>query len=737
MGGTRHLIEEICGHQFISPPMPPLKDILHYEKDEKDQYWRPDRNIAWIKQLAKQKFGDKVVKDLKSATNTSDKIAIREQALEDTLKIPQVLEYYNRINEYRKDGLWFMNNGTPTYITGHNYFYCNWYVEATDKNKDPYRSHFGYRNYNRQIFSVFDIAEKDPNSLGIILAAARRTGKTSIMCSTILNIVTLNKGYNGGIQSTQEKLAGQIFSKSVKGFKNMPFFWKPPYTGPDTPDRELDFSIAGGRGLDGMDMFGEKEANKFEHGGILDYRSSSVTAYDGLKLHALAIDEWGKTEEVDVNERHGVLMKTMNENGVNIGKMIAGSTVEDVGKGQALINAKMFWDDCRLRDIDLGNGKIVKSSPNKLLQVFISYEQTLFMDKYGNPNLTKARESIKLQRAEGLASNDPKRYAAIVRQTATNIDEVFEVQDVENGFDSAILLARKRELESLGKPLYVDYSLHWNDERTEVFMKPELPIVLPNGQVTPNPNAAFHFAWIPEQGVLNRVETVGYKNTHDGRIPNWVPLNAWRFGSATDPVAVDNPKYMDKASKACILVAPKLDMVPNEFQKGWPGGVPFVLYNRRTSKLDEYHEDCIKLVHLLGCGIQVENNRDGGLITKMQQRGYGKFLSFGPETDENKVGKAYKSMQNHTLRVGINASATLKRTCAQLMKLYIERTGHLIPFIELIDQLMKYDINETRKFDVAITYGYLCLEVESLLNAPKKGINLQNQKRVQSTKPAF
>ena len=111
----------VNGLEFKLPPKPKKKDILFSDLKKKDQKW----------------------------TRTELPDAISEETAASHSK------FINKEFDRRKEGVWFMNNGKPTYITGEHYYYLNWckldigYPE--------------YRDRDRRFFIFWEICKKHDN----------------------------------------------------------------------------------------------------------------------------------------------------------------------------------------------------------------------------------------------------------------------------------------------------------------------------------------------------------------------------------------------------------------------------------------------------------------------------------------------------------------------------------------------------------------------------------------------
>ena len=114
-------------HTIIElPEQPSIENIENWGTENPlEQYWRRRELPSYLEQVEYDKDGNALL-DSKQ----------REYALEEVRRC--------------KDGFWFMNRGIPTYITGKNYFYLQWWKLEDDiypDYRDLDRRYFLYLNY--------------------------------------------------------------------------------------------------------------------------------------------------------------------------------------------------------------------------------------------------------------------------------------------------------------------------------------------------------------------------------------------------------------------------------------------------------------------------------------------------------------------------------------------------------------------------------------------------------------
>ena len=102
--------EEISGIKIQLPEEPKKKDILFSDLTKKKQKWRRTEMPSGLFPDTASKYSDFITQEF----------------------------------DRRNNGVWFMNNGVPTYITGEHYYYLNWckldigYPEYRDRDRRFY-----------------------------------------------------------------------------------------------------------------------------------------------------------------------------------------------------------------------------------------------------------------------------------------------------------------------------------------------------------------------------------------------------------------------------------------------------------------------------------------------------------------------------------------------------------------------------------------------------------------------
>jgi hypothetical protein len=146
------------------------------------------------------------------------------------------VDYIEEEFDRREQGVWFMSNGKPTYITGAHYMYLQW--TSIDVGYPD------FREANRILFIFWEACKADVRSFGMVYLKIRRSGFSFMSSSECVNTGTLAKDSRVGILSKTGSDAKKMFTDKVVPINSrLPFFFKPIMDGMDKPKTELAFRI--------------------------------------------------------------------------------------------------------------------------------------------------------------------------------------------------------------------------------------------------------------------------------------------------------------------------------------------------------------------------------------------------------------------------------------------------------------------------------------------------------------
>lgn len=600
------------------------REIIARSHKKAEQYWQRQELPEWWKKREKEE-----AERMKSDPEYFD---------------PEMNKIIEREWDRRLNGVWFMNNGTPTYLTGLHYFYLNWWQIDVGYPK--------FRIPDMEYFYFLEYCIQDPECLGMIEITKRRFGKSYRAGVFLYEYTSRARNARAGIQSKTDKDAGSLFQRAViYPFKKMVPFFRPDYDKSGTLKKDITFTKTPTRGKKSNLDDAEGELNS-----VIDFRSAEKVSYDGEKLYRYVGDEFGKTENVDIYDRHQVNYYCLvNDEGRIIGKGLYTTTVEELDAGGS--QAKLLWEDSD--HLNKGGFKRTKSG---LYRFFTPAHHTRYFNQYGFADIDKALEEI-LEERKSLASS-PRALSARIRKEPLTPDEAFRVDGDKCLFNSMKLNDR---LDRLGwmKNYRTRGNLIWqNGERdTKVVWEP-------------SPNGRFYACWLPKnwEEDCNKVVKRGSR---------FVPLNTAKFVMGVDPFDHSNSND-SRRSKAAAFVLKKFDSTDTDYE-----GSFVMMYLSRPDKAQIFYEDMVKACVYFGCQMLFENNKIG-IHHYFEERGYSDFLMWLPGQSNP----------------GLPASERSHQELAEETEAYIEDNIDSVFHPELIKDWLDFNLKDTQKFDAAMAAGY-------------------------------
>lgn len=367
----------------------------------KEQYWEREGLPSWYNSVLKKE-------DNYNKSKKEDDAPFFDERYE---------EYKREQNDKRINGCWIMiyNPATvkeePVYLTGFYWMLLQWF------NIDVGYPKFMMPHLYKSYFLQYCI--EDPMCMGMIDITKRRFLKTFIGGLFILEYITRTKLVNGAIQSKTGLDAKKVFQKSVVyPFRKFPRFFRPEYdmslgVNPKTEMRFQQTNIRGKRA--------EENIEKNELGSVIDWGSAEPRHYDGQKIHRYFGDEWAKTSECNVFDRHEVIRYCLlDEEGSIIGKALYSSTVEKLETDKEGVQeaARQLWDasDQTKRE---DNGM----TQSGLYRFFQTSDEGRNFDIYGYPDVKETISDILRDRQS--VKNNARALSARIRKEPRTVSEAF------------------------------------------------------------------------------------------------------------------------------------------------------------------------------------------------------------------------------------------------------------------------------------------------------------------------
>ncbi len=614
------------------------------------------------------------------------------------------IDYIEQQFENREHGVWFMNNGVPTYITGSHWMYLQW--SSID---------IGYpdfREANRIFYIFWEACRADYRCFGLIYLKIRRSGFSFMASSECVNIGTLARDARIGILSKTGPDAKKMFTDKVVPINSrLPFFFKPVMDGMDKPKTELAFRLPASK-ITKKNMY---DIQTDEIDGLdttIDWKNTDDNSYDGEKLLFLAHDESGKwTKPVNIKENWRVTKTCLRLGSRIIGKCMMGSTSNALSKGGQ--NFKDIYEDSLVSRRN-ANGQ----TKSGLYSLFIPMEWNMegFIDRYGIPVTRKQKEKIR-GIDNGWVSNgaidyweaevdslksDADALNEFYRQFPRTESHAFRDESKQALFNLTKIYQQIDYNDSMIKEHFiVQGSFQWKDgvKDTSVVW-------------SPNKSGRFFVSWFPPKHMQNNIHTRG-----GIKYPGNEHLGSFGCDPYDISAVVDG-----RGSNGALhgLTKFHMDEAPiNEF---------FLEYVARPQTAEIFFEEVLMACVFFGMPILIENNRSR-LLYHFKNRGYRGFSLNRPDKQFSKLSKTEKELG------GIpNSSEDVKQSHAAAIESYVEqyvgfdmeakyRESDMMgtmPFTRTLENWAKFDINDRTKFDASISSGLAIMANQKHMYVPEK-----------------
>jgi len=610
------------------------------------------------------------------------------------------VDYIEQEFDYREGGMWFMNNGTPTYITGAHYMYLQW--SSIDVGYPD------FREANRIFFIFWEACKADHRCFGMIYLKIRRSGFSFMASSECVNIATLARDSRVGILSKTGADAKKMFTDKVVPINSrLPFFFRPVMDGMDKPKTELAYRVPASKitkknmsqsdaqTVDGLDTtidWKNTEENSYD---------GEKLSYDGEKLLFLAHDEsakWVKPNNILNNWR--VTKTCLRVGSKIIGKCMMGSTSNALSKGGD--NYKKLYEDSAL-DSRNANGQ----TKSGLYSLFIPMEWNMegFIDIYGMPVLRKPTDPIRGVDGGTIRNGAIDYWEAEVESLKNDADALNEFyRQFPRTESHAFRDESKQALFNLTK---IYHQIDYNDSQIQAHNVSRGTFHWKDGE-----KGRFLISWVPPTNMQNNVI-----NRSGAKYPGNEHLGS--FGC--DPYDI-SAVVGGRGSNGSLHGMTKyhLDDAPtNQF---------FLEYIARPQTAEIFFEEVLMACVFYGMPVLAENNKPR-LLYHFKNRGYRHFCMNRPDRTLNKLSKTERELG------GIpNSSEEVKQAHASAIETYIEKFIGFdltstyrpadeigtMPFTRTLEDWARFDISDRTKFDATISSGLAIMANQKNVYLPDK-----------------
>ena len=583
-------------------------------------------------------------------------------------------------------GYFFFCNGNLEYISNIHYFFLNYW---SDKGKQ-----FGFRDAQRDTFLWWMQIEKEKHIAGGNLVTNRRHGKTAIATCIGYFRAATNPFHRCGIQSKTNGDGKLVFGKLIKSWQKLPFWLKPVDSGETRPASILEFSEPRTRSASK-----DKKVYADVLDSSIDFRSSEENAYDGDELHTYIEDEVGKVDEkqgVNTDKRWEIVQFCLTIGSRIVGKALRTTTVEEMEKKGGK-HFKKTWDDSLKGKTNEKTGR----TPTMLTNLFVpadfgfdgdNIDGVSLIDEYGYSRRELAVKHI-LDSWEGL-KDDALRSRQ--RKNPLNLKHAFQVSENSGTFDQEIYDYLDQQKEYLDGTSLTGEKAPKNLRRTVTFYRDIDGLA----KWRDDPQGHASFIWDFPKPTMSNARKPGELN-------QWRPLNCEEFVGGCDPFA------------ATIVSGPGSMGVLYIFRKGNAddyenSGLPILRYAQRTRRVEDFHKNVMIILQYFGCKVNYESDVPDYYETFVREL-FRNYVMWTPRVAID------PTKRNHTPRPGtLSKDPYAFQKQFQVLVSYLYARWHKIYFIELIDQLRDFDVNDRTKSDEVIAFSMALLGGWETGEQPKK-----------------
>jgi hypothetical protein len=661
--------ETVGGIDIPLPPRPLKNKIANHNlPKEKQKFYRtklPDS----FKRPARDEFGNIVY--------TAEQNEFIDQEL-------------NRI----LNGYWVYIFGVATFLPPYFYTELNyWSIDIGLKE---------YRDRDRRVHLHWDYCEKDPKCYGQIYMKHRRDGATH-RANVVNYFRTIrHKGVHSGIQSKTGTDAGKVFKKLITAWRKLPSFLQPIHEGTTFPKKSLNFFEPAERvGKNTRRVKGNEALESW-----IDFAPTQSEAYDGDKLIFYHLDESGKTVESDISETWKVVKECLSLGDKIVGKCMSTSTVSEMVKKGGK-NFKKIWEQSDPNERD-GNGRTISGLYRLFIPAYDGMEG--FIDEYGYSKIEEAKIFLQNKRDGLRDKGDTRGLSEEKRLYPWSEKEALLPDGTKCQFDSERINARLEELTYKQNTTRTG-NFVWENNKRDTTVK-----------FVEDKNGRYKIAWLPEKtDEMNLVLKIGERydisETGEKYLRNlYKPNNTKKFCLGVDPYKSDSVTE-GTGSRAAGYVFKKYDV----FFLNDPYNECFIVqYLFRPKMTKIFYEDMIKLCVFFGCEMLYET-QVGGIKGYFEDRGYGNFLMVKPRILETK--REMNSPQNISY-IGAASSPGAKQHIAESIEEHVYLHCHKVPFAELLEDWLEFDIAETEKYDASMASGWTLIASTKFIKEKPKELQL-------------
>lgn len=723
---------QIGEHIFKTPPVPRKKDILFHDLPKEKQHWKRQKDFPKIF-FDWHREGDGVETD-------ADHTAYNEAGALISLSVPDTIKLFGdpslksakhpkgepeglQLREFRRrtEGIWFYNNGEPTYITGDHYAALQWFpMLGCDNEAEPGSNYGQYVQFQRNSFYWWDICENTQCAVGGLMIKSKKTGITQAMAIRMLNRAHLVRQKTLRMMSITESICKEInFRFIVYAMAGCPHIMMPSRAKQN--EGEVIF------GPPGLSRNPLKKGRRTDVDYLNNWLCTVPTTragFDGVTNYEAWIDEWPKIKESTYPEElFTATIAAVKEGTKRKGTIHATSYVPETSDKSFYQSRKLYKESKLSTRAQDETGAYVGKTKSELICYTLTVDEGIFgcCDIYGKADTKKIYEFIRSETDK--FKNDAVRLQAFKRQYPHNEQDPWQESTGDDMlFDNVRIGNKMIELEEMfaeGVMPYKDFNFEFEKlpQKKKVGTEYDFPDRILLKPVTDDHKRAggqhgkfkwYHPEWTPQWFMGNYVN----KRIKHPKTELLMPDYNSPFFISIDPTNYQQRKMTKEGSKNAIqaFIMPNAELDTFIAQSEGIGRVTedrlFFEYLYREDKPSETLNDMIKIILYLNCPVQIECNMPSW-AENLIEMGLGHYLLMVSEEtgslepwSPTKKQKYFKS-QTETIGWYVNAG---KEHLGEPTMPHHQDNIKFIDSYSVLEQLAAFKIDNTKEFDAAVAY---------------------------------
>ena len=701
---------QVGEHIYITPPVPPKENMLFHSLKKKDQYWRRQTDLPEIFYA----WHEGVEIDAESSDKNDDgTINALSKAETDTL-----FYFQEREMERRRNGVWFLNNGEPTYITGDHYFALQWGAMLGCDNKVEVGSKYGqyYKFQAEDIFYFFEICEQTKFGLGGLLVKPKKTGATQAIALILLNRATMMEQKIIRMMSITEDICKDInFNFVTYALSKMPNILVPSRSKQNLGEVKF-----GSPNSARNPLKKSRNVNAVYLETRLSTTATANNGFDGATNFIGWIDEFPKIKgNASPKELFPITMAAVRQGSERKGTVFASSYVPEYNDDSFYESKTIYWDS-KLSTIAEGK----KSTASKLICHTLTVQKGIFgcCDKYGSPILDEVWKTINEDIAD--CKGDEKKIQALKRQYPTNeTDPWLEGMGMDMLFRNLAFDRQRQDIsimQARGLRMYEEFNLGFMIPPTMDDIKQEYKFPgqiryeqISDDQIRSGKHSKFKWfkkEWIPEAYIYKNVNCCRV-NKKNGKLE---PNQNSPFYGVIDPANYTISRNVAVGSKNALQIILLPDSEIDAFcgVRNASFKRTMVSYLYREEKPSNTLLDVVAAMLYFSCYFLIESNTPW-LFNRLIEMGFENFLIvrnvvtqvFEPH-DMYKMTSGEQKMYSSQKTEGTNDidyyTKAAKDYYGEPDTIDDPDNIKLEYDIDIIDQAIRFKKEDTRPFDAAV-----------------------------------